>query len=203
LQDGQRVHRIRCLEDGLLVERGHEQVTGHQVRQSNAVAGLEDRTRDLLGDALVQPCVLLEQPRNPARERVQVRRGRAGLDVGRQGPDERAQHALARQEALDLRAPEPLEHHAAGPVRKGGHLHRARDRARAEDVLVARVLALRIPLREQEEQAVGRGLGLPERRGGARAPDQEGEHHVGEEHEVPQGDHREAVGQFDLPVDAN
>ena len=182
------VGRLR-LEQRLLLGRRHGQVRGQRVGKALGIVDLQGRGQALEGQVVRKLGVLLEQ-----REHLRHVVAQA-LDVGRaereQVHPDRQVLALAL-EGHDAAAAHALDHHldvAVGQLQGLGH---RRDDADIIDVLGLGLVELRVLLRGEEQPLDRRRERRLEGANRRLAAHDEGLHHVGEDHHVPQRDERQA-----------
>ena len=186
---------VRGLEVFLALVEPHEHVRGDCERLLlSRLRTLHERD-DLRGEPAVQRDVLLEERHDAPRHRPFVRAAR-GL-VEREGRHDGAQHLLRRRIPRDLRARDPLHEHLRRAVRQARHLeHTPRD-AHAKEIGGGRILRVRRPLRDEEDPPVAgkRGLDGRERR---RPPYEQRHHHVREDHDIAERQHRKSLVELEL-----
>ena len=153
---------------------------------------------DLGGDGLAEVGRLLERRLDVAHQGLDLEVLVRGLRL-RDRLDAGVEVRMAFLEGHDARAPDALHQHADAAVGQLQHAHDEGHRADAEDVVRPRVLVVLALLgREQDHPVVGEGLvhGLD----GAVAAHVQRHDHEGEDHDVPEGEDGEDLGDLDRLV---
>ena len=178
--DGGRLQQLLLLGD-LEAEVG-----GDGVGELRGLLDLVDRDEHLGRDLLVELDVLLELGDDRARQRLRLARFGGGfLD----GFGEGLEVVRGLLEGHDLGAPAAFDQHLHRAVGQFQQLQHRGDGADLVEVVRARVVLRRVLLRDEEDLLVVLHHRL-ERADGFLAADEEGDDHVREHHDVPQGEHR-------------
>jgi hypothetical protein len=186
---------VADLQDLLGLTDAQLQVRGHQVRQAARLPDVRRDREDLRRQVLER-----EQLLDPGADRAHQRLGLDGpleLRVRRHRAHLRPGGRLVLDECLDARLGEPLDQRLHPPVRQAKDAHHHRHGPEAEEVVRIRVVDRRVPLRGQQQQAVPR-QGVLDGGDGALAGDEERQHHVGEDDELPKGQDRDLFGDREL-----
>jgi hypothetical protein len=195
-QPRQRVERLQHL---LRVRQAQAQVRGHQVREAAGLLHVR-RHREHLGRQVLQREELLHARAHRAHDRL-------GLDApGRVLVCGERRHArpgrrVGLDEALHARLAEGLEQRLHAAVRQAQRAGHHRHGAHAVEVVGPGLVELAVALRHEEHQPVP-GERVLERRDGSLAGHEERHHHVREDHELPEREQRQLLGDLEAGVRA-
>ena len=187
-EDALETHRHgRGLQQFLLLGDLEPEMRGDRVRELRRLLDLVDRNQHLGGDLLVELDVLLELGNHGARQRLGFARlGGGFLDRLREG----LEVVRGFLEGRDLGAATAFDQHLHRAVRQLQQLQHRGDRADRVQVVGARIVLRGVLLGDEQDLLVVLHHRL-ERADGFLTPDEEGDDHVREHHDVPQGEHRE------------
>ena len=184
--------RIQRLEQRLLLGRRHGQVSGQGVGEAVGIVELQRRHQALEGQVMGHLRVLLEAVEQAAHVDLDLVVSRV---VDLVDLDLRLEGVVDLFERPQLGPPQSLDHHLHVAVRQLDVLHHPSDDTDPVDVVDPRVVDLRIALGDQEDQLAGRAQRLFQREHGTAPADDEGRHHLREDHHVPQRHDRQPVAR--------
>ena len=175
------------LEHRLLLGNLDGKLGREGVGQARRVVDPGDLGHEVLRDLLAELGEVLEGGVDVADHRLGRRSGE------RRGDRLLGAHLevpVVREVVDDLRAQPALDQHLDGAVGELEHLDDVADRADPVDLVLFRIVRGRVDLGGEEDQAV-EGEGRLEGRDGFVPPDEQGDHHAGENDDIPQGKQRE------------
>ena len=181
---------VAHLEDLLLLLELQRQVRGDRVGEPAAVVDAGHRRQDFRRNLLVELHVLVElrEQRTPHRLDL-VRTAGVGRQVGRQ-----RRHVFALvDDTVDARALRAFDQHLHGAVGQLQHLQHRGDAADRVEILGRRIVLGGRFLRDEQDVLAGVHRDV-ERLDGFRAPDEQRDHHVREDHDVAQREQRQRSG---------
>ena len=179
---------VEQLEKLLLFRCRHHQMSRELVAEAIGIVRLDGRDQALEGQVMRQLGVLLENREHLGDVFFQylVRRqvDLVGLEVGKSS-------AVVLAQIEQSGSPDSFDHHLDVAVRKAQVLYHLGDDAELVHVAARRIVDLRIELRDQEDPPLLRQETALESAHRGFAADDEGGHHVGKHHHVPQRDERQ------------
>ncbi len=193
----QRVHAAQArqgiddLEQLLGLGEPQPQVRGHEIRQAARLVDV-GRDREHLGRQVLERQQLLDPPAHGADQRLGLH-APAGLFVRRQGAYAHPAGPLVLDEGIDARLREALHQHLHAAVGHAQDAHHHGHGAHAVEVVGLRGLDVALALRHEQHQPVA-GQRVLDRGDRALARHEERQHHVGKDHQLPQREHRQLVG---------